>query len=82
MSDHFDMPDQEQPGEADDQKQREEHAYELATYILAHPAKHISLPLRVAHLSGIAISNPEIDLLLNEVELWLEQFDWQDESNS
>jgi hypothetical protein len=64
----------------DDQKQREEHAHELATYLRAHPSPNHSLRERVKVLSRV--SEDELDRLLPEVEYWSELFDWQDESNS
>ena len=80
MSDRFDMPSQSQRGEDDDQKQREEHAYELADYIRKHPAPNHSLRSRVKVLSHVG--EDELDRLLPEVEYWLELADWQDEANS
>ena len=77
MSDHFDMPDHPYD---DDQKQREEHAYELADYIRKHPAPNHSLRARVKVLSHVG--EEELDRLLPEVEYWLDLADWQDESNS
>ena len=77
MSDHFDMPDHPYD---DDQKEREEHAHELATYIHKHPAPNHSLRSRVKVLSHVG--EAELDRLLPAVEQWLELFDWQAESNS
>jgi hypothetical protein len=77
MGDHFDMPDHPYD---DDQKQREEHAYELATYIHKHPVRHIPLRSRVRVLAHVG--DYALDRLVPEVEYWLELFDWQAESNS
>jgi hypothetical protein len=81
MSDHFDMPDQPQSGETDDQKQREEHAYELADYIRKHPTAQ-DLRYRVAVLTGKNFADEELDRLMPEIHYWLELADWQDEANS
>ena len=64
----------------DDQKEREEHAHEIATYIDRHAAKHLSLRDRVKALSHVG--EDELDRLLPEVEYWLELFDWQEKHNS
>jgi len=77
MSDHFDMPNHPYD---DDQKQREEHAYELAEYLRKHPSPNHSLRDRVKVLSHV--SEEELDRLLPEVIYWLELADWQDEANS
>jgi hypothetical protein len=77
MSDHFDMPDHPYD---DDQKQREEHAYELAEYIFKHPVRHIPLRSRVRVLAHVG--DTALDRLVPAVERWLEQFKWQDEANS
>jgi hypothetical protein len=65
----------------DDQKQREEHAYELATYIHKyHRSRRI--PLR-SHVRVLAhVSDYTLDRLVPEVEYWLELFDWQEKHNS
>jgi hypothetical protein len=64
----------------DDQKQREEHAHELATYIHAHPVSHIPLRSRVRVLAHVG--DTTLDRLVPEVEYWLELFDWQERHNS
>jgi len=64
----------------DDQKQREEHAYELAEYLRAHPSPNHSLRQRAAVLSQA--SEAELDRLLPEIQYWLDLFEWQDEANS
>jgi hypothetical protein len=76
VSDHFDLPSVD----LDDDRERQEHAHELATYIKAHPAPNHALRARVAVLSHVG--EDELDRLLPAVEQWLEQFDWQAESNS
>ena len=63
----------------DDQKEREEHAHELATYIRAHPAPNHSLRSRVKVLSHVG--EDELDRLLPAVEQWLDQFEWQEKYN-
>ena len=77
MSDHFDMPDHPYD---DDQKQREEHAHELATYLEKHPSPNHSLRARVAVLSHVG--EAELDRLLPEVTYWLDLFEWQRKHNS
>jgi hypothetical protein len=64
----------------DDQKQREEHAYELAEYLRKHPSPNHSLRQRAAVLSHVG--EDELDRLMPEIDYWLELFDWQDEANS
>ena len=64
----------------DDQKEREEHAHELAEYIRKHPAPNHSLRSRVKVLSHVG--EDELDRLLPEVIYWLDLFDWQEKHNS
>ena len=77
MSDDFDIP--HNPYD-DDQKQREEHAYELADYIDKHAAPNHSLRDRIKALSHVG--EEELDRLVPEVEYWLELFQWQREARS
>jgi hypothetical protein len=64
----------------DDQREREEHAHEIATYIAKHPAPNHSLRSRVKVLSHVG--EDELDRLLPEVCYWLDLFDWQEKHNS
>lgn len=72
MCDHFDMPDANYD---DEQKEREEAAYEIAVYIDKHPAPNHPLAKRVEVLTQVG--EPELSRLLIEVEYWLDLFEWQ-----
>jgi hypothetical protein len=74
--DHFDLPDQDQPGDREEADEREAFALELATHIRRHPARHIPLRTRVRTLA--CVSDAELDRLVPEVDYFLGLHDWQD----
>jgi hypothetical protein len=73
--DHFDLPDQDQPGDREEIDEREAFALELATHIRRHPARHIPLRTRVEVLSGV--TGAELDRLVPEVDYFLGLGEWQ-----
>jgi hypothetical protein len=74
--DHFDLPDQDQPGDREEADEREAFALELATHIRRHPARHIPLRTRVKTLS--CVSDAELDRLVPEVDFFLGLTEWQE----
>jgi hypothetical protein len=74
--DHFDLPDQDQPGDREEADAREAFALELATHIRRHPARHIPLRTRVKTLS--CVSDAELDRLVPDVDFFLGLAEWQE----
>jgi len=56
-----------------DDRELQEQAYEIATYIDKHPASYAPLYYRVRWLSHPA-NDRKVNALVEEVEHWLEKF--------
>ena len=73
--DHFDLPDQDQPGDRAEADARDDFAEELARHINRYPARHIDLRSRVRTLS--CVSEAELDRLVPAVDYFLGLYEWQ-----
>jgi hypothetical protein len=72
---HFDLPDQDQPGDREEALAREAFALELATHINRYPARHVPLYQRVRNLT--CVSGDELDRLVPAVDYFLGLYDRQ-----
>jgi hypothetical protein len=71
---HFDLPDQDQPGDREEALARDDLAELIARYIRRFPARHIPLRNRV---STFCLTEDEADRLVPAVDYFLGLYDWQ-----
>jgi hypothetical protein len=72
---HFDLPDQDQPGDRAEADARDDFAEALARYINRYPARHVPLYQRVRNIA--CVSGDELDRLVPAVDYFLGLYDSQ-----